>query len=146
MTTIVYYNNQISYDSRVTGGHIIHDDNCEKRITHKGVEFFIAGACGLDQLFIDAYHKGDWATDSELDYDSQAIVYDKGKIFTVLFDGINILAQDERLGNYFAIGSGACYALAAIDQGAKTAALAVAGAMKRDTRTGGKIRTFNLKS
>jgi ATP-dependent protease HslVU (ClpYQ) peptidase subunit len=146
MTTIVYYNKQISYDSRITAGHIIHDDNCEKRLTHKGVEFFIAGTCGLEAALADAYFSGDFATDSDLEYDNEAIIYDKGNVFIALFDGENINISEQRLENCFAIGSGGCYAVAAIDQGAKTAALAVAGAMKRDTNTGGKIRTFNLKS
>jgi ATP-dependent protease HslVU (ClpYQ) peptidase subunit len=146
MTTIVYYKKQISYDSRVTQGSSIHDDNCEKRLTQSGVEFFIAGTCGLERAFADAYLSGDFATDNAIEYDNEAIIYDKGAIFIALFDGANINISQQRLDNYFAIGSGGCYAVAAIDQGAKTAAGAVAGAMKRDTNTGGRIRTFNLKS
>jgi hypothetical protein len=145
MTTIVYHKNQISYDSRTTRGNVIHDDNTNKRLTDQGVEFFIAGTCGLERAFADSYQRGIWATDSDIEYDNEAIIYDRGALFLAMFDGENIHIEEQRADNYFAVGSGGCYAIAAIDQGAKTAALAVAASMKRDTCTGGRIRTFNLK-
>ncbi len=41
------------------------------------------------------------------------------------------------------LGSGGCYALTAMDMGA-TAKEAVKMAMKRDTGTGGRVRTYKL--
>jgi len=144
MTTIIHHAGQIAYDSRVTRGSIIHDDNFNKRLTEKGAEFFIAGSTSQSRALADAYHRGNFGTACE-DGMTDAIIWHKKKLFLAYFDGDRIEIDEERLNNTFAIGSGGDLAVMAIKQGAVDAAAAVAAAMKMDTCTGGRIRTFNLK-
>ncbi|MNR66547.1 hypothetical protein D3C85_1900920 [compost metagenome] len=60
-------------------------------------------------------------------------------------DDTGIWRQDLDPSNPDAIGSGAMYALAAMDMGA-SAAEAVRAAMKRDIYSGGKLTTIAIKA
>lgn len=144
MTTILHHDGQIAYDSRVTRGNIIHDDDYNKRLSEKGAEFFFAGSTSQARALADAYHRGNFG-EAEESAMTEAIIWHRKKLFLAYFDGDNIELDEERLNNTFAIGSGGALAVMAIKQGASSAAEGVAAAMTMDTCTGGRIRTFNLK-
>lgn len=143
MTTIAFDGEVIAYDSRETAGSLICDEDCNKRRTANGVNFFISGRSGDESLIIEAYLNA--PQDSYPKEVSQsALIVDGDKVFEA---GIS---RDEgftcvlvRRGLVTAIGSGSHHALTAMDCGL-SAKEAVKMAAKRDTYTGGKIRTFKV--
>ena len=138
MTTIVYSNNEMAWDSRITAGGKITTDNAQKRYTVAGRTFWCAGTVGDMQEFCDSFESR--RVGRELDV--QAFVLDAGKLFISATEEDRIWTSpvvDSR-----AIGSGCEHAITAIDCG-KTPAEAIKLAAKRDTYTGGKIRTQKLK-
>lgn len=82
MTTIAYKDGVIAYDSRVTRGDLITDDDCDKCIERDGVKFFMSGAlCDYDAL-VGAY----FGTAPSGKVDASAIVVDAGKLMMVAVD------------------------------------------------------------
>lgn len=147
MTTIAYKDGIIAYDSRSTDSHgIIWDDDENKRITVGEVEFFLCGTVADFPKFIDGY-----LNDNPLSHSIEVcgFIYQNGKLYCSSVKQVDgdtnwyIWREEIRLGNAVAYGSGEQFAMAYMDMGF-TAAEAVQGAMKRDTATGGKIRTFIL--
>ena len=140
MTTIVYKDGVIAYDSRMTAGSMIYNDKYNKRINQGGVSFFLTGAVADHQTLVDMYLNKIPVRDLE----SQALVYDKGVVYNIEADEGRFFITPLNKDDMEAIGSGSKYAYTAMDMGA-TAKEAVKMAMKRDTNTGGRIREVKLK-
>lgn len=138
MTTIVYKEGVIAYDSRATAGGTIVDDDAMKLHQKDGVSFFFTGMPAHAEEMIEAYFKQD---DSK-PFDNSAIVVDGENIYQY---GIN---KDDGFYRHpigkdkvFSIGSGSDHAYTAMDMGC-SAVEAVEMAIKRDIYTGGKVRSF----
>ena len=140
MTTIAYKDGVIAYDSRQTRNDRIVSDNAPKCQVVSGVSFFLSGAVCDEKALIAAY----FGTPSAVPVECSGYVVDGGNLMMVGHDDkTGIWKQELELTNPDAIGSGAAYALAAMDMGA-SAEGAVRAAMKRDIYTGGEIRLFRL--
>lgn len=140
MTTIAYnhQDKEVAVDSRVSRGNLIVTDKANKRLLVKGVEFFICGAtCDFD-LLVDSYFNGK----SDLVPDASAITIDNGKAYRcgVESDGTG---WKQELVNNDAMGSGADWAIAAMDFGCNSKD-AVNYAKTRDNCTGGRVRVFKV--
>lgn len=138
MTTIVYKDRVIAYDSRAIRGELIVDDDYDKHRESKGVNFFIAGAPSDFDNLISAYF-GEYIKKKELD--SHAIVHDNGRIYHAGVAEDDFWKFEVDIDKICSIGSGCEFAMAAMDCG-KSAAEAVGIAAGRDTGTGGRIREF----
>lgn len=140
MTTIAYKDGVIAYDSRQTrGGAIVSDDVIKMRVVD-GVSFFLSGAVCDEPALVAAY----FGTPSSVPVECSGYVVDGRKLMMVGHDDKSgVWRQELDQSNPDAIGSGAAYALAAMDMGA-SAEDAVRAAMKRDIYTGGKIRTSKI--
>lgn len=142
MTTIAYKDGVIAYDSQVTRGDVITDDDYEKCIEQKGVKFFCTGAVSDHQRLVDVY----FGAKPEGNIDATALVTDGETLMHIAVDDDTGLWKSPiRLDRVYAIGSGTPYAFAAMDMGG-TAYQAVEAAKKRDTSTGGKIRTLTINA
>lgn len=140
MTTIAYKDGVIAYDSRQVRGSAIVSDSCSKCQVVDGVSFFLAGAVCDEAALIAAY----FGKASTAPVECSGYVVDAGKLMLVGHDDkTGIWLQDLDPANPDAIGSGAPYALAAMDMGA-SAVDAVLAAMKRDIYTGGIIKTVKV--
>lgn len=139
MTTIAYKDGVIAYDSRVTRNTIIDYDDYEKCVESKGVKFVMSGPTGDFSRLIDAYFGAE-----QKSVDASAIAFDGETIWVVGHndtDGLwKTAISPERV---YAIGSGTSHALTAMDMGA-SAAEAVEMAKRRDTGTGGAVRTLQI--
>lgn len=141
MTTIAYKDGVIAYDSRQTRNDRIVSDSAPKCQVVDGVSFFLSGAVCDEKALIAAY----FGTPSPAPVECSGYVVDGGKLILVGHDDkTGIWKQDLEPSNPDAIGSGAAYALAAMDMGA-TAEDAVRAAMKRDIYTGGAVRTVLIE-
>lgn len=142
MTTICYKAGIIAYDSRATAGGVIVDDEADKMTVARGVRFFIAGSPADFDRFLDIYFG---ESDTPVDIDLCGFAVESGGALYKF--GVNkndgLWKQPHRAGCAAAIGSGGEFALGAMDCGL-SAKEAVKVAMKRDTGTGGRIRTFKL--
>lgn len=139
MTTIVYANNEMAWDSRRTMGGTVLSDDSQKRYEVGGRTFWCTGTVGDFQEFCEAYASRSTARELEV------------RAFVLEGDKLCISSVDENgkiwscpVTDSCAIGSGADHAITAIDCGC-TPAQAIKMAAKRDTCTGGKIRTQKLK-
>ncbi|MEC4239138.1 proteasome subunit beta [Pseudomonas sp. DSV-1] len=142
MTTIAYKDGVIAYDSRQTRNDRIVSDNASKCQVVSGVSFFLSGAVCDEKALIAAY----FGTPSPVPVECSGYVVDDGNLMMVGHDDkTGIWKQELELSNPDAIGSGASYALAAMDMGA-SAEGAVRAAMKRDIYTGGTIRPVIIDS
>lgn len=141
MTTIAYKDGVIAYDSRQTrNGAIVSDDAPKCQVVDE-VSFFLSGAVCDEKALIAAY----FGTPSSVPVECSGYAVDGGNLMMVGHDDkTGIWKQELDLSNPDAIGSGAAYALAAMDMGA-SAEDAVRAAMKRDIYTGGKIRTLQVE-
>jgi 20S proteasome alpha/beta subunit len=136
MTTIAYKDGVIAYDSRQTRNDRIVSDSAPKCQVVDRVSFFLSGCVCDEKALIAAY----FGTPSPSPVECSGYVVDGGKLMMVGHDDkTGIWKQDLEPSNPDAIGSGAAYALAAMDMGA-SAEDAVRAAMKRDIYTGGTIR------
>lgn len=140
MTTIAYKNGVIAYDTRQTRGDRIVSDSSSKCEKVNDVLFFLSGAVCDEKALIAAY----FGMPSSAPVECSGYVVDGGRLMLVGHDDkTGIWKQDLDPSNPDAIGSGAPYALVAMDMGA-TAAEAVRAAMKRDIYTGGKVRAVKI--
>ncbi|WP_335944452.1 proteasome subunit beta [Pseudomonas sp. G166] len=141
MTTIAYKGGVIAYDGRQTRSGAIVSDDCSKCQVVDGVSFFLSGAVCDEKALIAAY----FGTPSPTPVECSGYVVDGGKLMMVGYDDkTGIWKQELDPSNPDAIGSGAPYALVAMDMGA-SAEDAVLAAMKRDIYTGGLIRTVVIE-
>lgn len=139
MTTIVYSNNEMAWDSRVTANGTICSDEAQKRYTVGGRTFWCAGTVGDFQEFCESYA----SRTVRRPLGVTAFVLDAGKLFLTAVDEDGRIWTSPVIGPR-SIGSGSDHAITAIDCGC-TPAQAIKMAAKRDTSTGGKIRTQKLK-
>lgn len=144
MTTIAVKDGVVAVDSRLTQGGTVLDDAFDKRAVVKGVQFFVAGNVTDDAQIIALYFAGEDAIE---DVDGKPcadfIIVDGSSVY---YGGIEETGYWKMLlttGTPYAIGSGAAYALGAMDAGA-TAKAAVKIA-SRDVFTGGAIHTYKIK-
>ncbi|NMZ77487.1 proteasome subunit beta [Pseudomonas nitroreducens] len=141
MTTIAYKDGVIAYDSLVTaGGTVIYDDFDKKR-ERNGVLFFGCGSTADIELLITAY----FGETPNCELDARAIAFRDGKLSLLVFESGRVFESEILPERPYAIGSGQDHAWTAMDMGA-TAYQAVQLAAKRDTGTGGNIRTFQIDS
>ena len=141
MTTIAYKDGIIAYDGRVTVGTRIDYDDYQKCIEVKGVKFVLAGCNADASRLIEAFFGAKMRN-----VDACALAYDGETLWLVNhFDVEGLLKTRLMPERPYAIGSGSPYAFAAMDMGCD-ARQAVKAAMKRDSCTGGKIRTLTVTS
>ncbi|EGH43290.1 hypothetical protein [Pseudomonas syringae] len=137
MTTIAYKDGVIAYDSRRTCDGRIVTDSADKKRERDGHAFFGSGSTSDILNLIDAF----FGAKIEGECDAQVIAVHGGQVTEIIW-------AEGRLFKYpvdheYAIGSGSDNAITAMDMGA-TAAEAVEMAMKRDTATGGQVRTLSV--
>lgn len=141
MTTIAYKDGVIAYDGRATtdSGTIVYDD-LDKCVERDGVRFVICGSTtGIDKL-IEAYFGK-----SHKSVGASALAVVDGEIWYVSHDDDHGIEKSRVLPEHpYALGSGSDHAYTAMDMGA-TAFQAVEMASKRDSGTGGTIRTLTIK-
>lgn len=141
MTTISYRDRVVAYDSRETIGNIIHDDDCEKKTEHNGIFYFL-GCSSCDEAEIISSFEGDLSISDGIDA-FEGIVVQKGDVYRIVGGEGKLIKELQAPDKHFAIGSGALIALTAMDLGL-SARESIKQAMKRDTCTGGKVRTFKV--
>jgi 20S proteasome alpha/beta subunit len=142
MTTIAYKDGIIAYDSRETLGTTIVDDDCDKCQARDGVLFFCTGSSPDFEALLAAY----FGEVSSVVIEAGGVALDKGALWLLGYSETTGFWKDRlRMDNPWSVGSGSPHALTAMDMGA-SAYQAVEMAMKRDTGTGGTIRTFTIKA
>lgn len=141
MTTIAYKDGIIAYDGLVTAGGTIVYDDFDKMRERDGVLFFGCGATSEINELIGGYFGDEIAGECR----AEAIVVVDGLLTLIGFYEGKIAKTPLLLDRPYAIGSGTDHALTALDMGA-TAYQAIEMAAKRDTGTGGKIRTLTIKT
>lgn len=146
MTTIAYCSKtkQIAIDSRVTGGDQIHSDEYEKFADVGHGIWFFSGSVLDYTLIMNEVGKPSVgrveASDQIADY--AALYCSEQSVYSIYnSDGKHCV---ELLQFSDACGTGTPYALTALDMGA-TAKQAVEMAMRRDTKTGGKVHVFDCQ-
>lgn len=140
MTTIVYRDGIIAYDSQINEGAAIIYDDWDKKIVRNGVIFVLCGRMDQYEKMVDLYFSWDAPPP---DLDAGAILSDGGKLYSFSHDESHLFKSPIPADKYYATGSGMDYALGALDMGA-TAAEAVKVAIKRDQRSGGRVRTVRV--
>lgn len=140
MTTIAYKDGVIAYDSRVSAGRTIIYDDVDKKRERDGVLFFGTGATGEISELIGAYFGEEIAGECG----ASAFVVHGDDLMIIGYSEGKVWKSPVRADKPYAIGSGEDHAFTALDMGA-SAAEAVEMAAKRDTGTGGKIRTLTIK-
>jgi 20S proteasome alpha/beta subunit len=141
MTTIAYKDGVIAYDSRITANTTITNDDYEKCHEVKGVKFVLSGKTSDYAKLIDAYFGGSASGDLQ----ASAVIVDAEGLWYAGRNNEDGFWKSPIVGDGpYAIGSGGDHAFTAMDMGA-TAYQAVEMAMKRDSCTGGKIRTLMVK-
>ncbi|WP_110947402.1 proteasome subunit beta [Pseudomonas bohemica] len=142
MTTIAYKDDVIAYGSRCTRGTTITDVDCEKLQTLKGVHFLCTGCtCDFDAL-IEAY----FGTAGSAPVEASGYAVDGEALWLIGHDDKTGFWKNRiSLDRADAIGNGSPFALTAMDMGA-TAAEAIEMAKKRDTCSGGQVRTLTIQA
>lgn len=142
MTTIAYKEGIIAYDSRATAGGSIISDEWDKHTERNGVNIFFCGSLGDIEGMIEAYFG---CTEKKVGRPGM-IAWDGEKLWkAAICSDEGFWKHELPLGGCFVLGSGGDHALTAMDMGA-TAEEAIRMAAKRDTATGGIVRTFNIRS
>lgn len=144
MTTIAYdhANQIIAIDSRRCRGDYIQSDDAKNfMVFGDGSVWFFCGVCSDFKFIVDAYNNKE--TGITYDIEAEALVFKAGLRRVYFADGKTNF--DDDYDHSFAIGSGAQYAIAAMDFGLDAAA-SVEYAKTRDTHAGGKVHIFSLKT
>jgi ATP-dependent protease HslVU (ClpYQ) peptidase subunit len=138
MTTIACKAGTVAYDSRSTADDVVIDDDCEKMVERGGRKFFMASEEDHEEAFIRA-----WMNGSKLqgECNVEAIVVEGFMVYAASVEDGEI--RKFVIDKHWAIGSGAQFAIGAMDAGA-TAEQAVEIAKGRDVRTGGRVRVFRV--
>lgn len=139
MTTIAYLNGTFAYDSRITSGNDILTDRYQKKQVRSGVTFFLAGCVPDFEAFMLAYLTGGKGTGLNV----QAFVLRDGEVTRATANGDELWECPVHPGEPMSIGSGSAHAVTAMDCGLSPAE-AVRMAMKRDSCTGGTVRTHKV--
>lgn len=140
MTTIAYKDGIIAYDGRCTAGGTIVYDDFDKLREREGVRFIGAGSTNDINELVDAY----FGQEINGDCDARLMVIEAEALMLIGHSDGRLWKSPLVFDRPYAVGSGSDHALTAMDMGA-TAYQAVEIAMKRDSCTGGKIRTITVK-
>lgn len=143
MTTIAFDGKTMACDTRVAGDHIY---NIDTKIYEN--EFVVIGVAGNAEAGILLVKDDSILVPKHYDFDFEALVFvkDTEKVYKVAFYKSWDCALSSVIpvaDSFAAVGSGAPYALAAMECG-YSAHGGVAVASKFDTNTGGKIITKQL--
>jgi len=140
MTTIAYKDGIIAYDSFLTNNHIVIDHEIDKHRVVDDHHFFFSGALADLNSMINACFDKDYnIKDNNI---NTLVVFPNGNLFECgIDDDSGFWKTPIRKNCAFSIGSGKCFALAAMDMG-KSAEEAVGIAAYRDLYTGGTIQTY----
>lgn len=143
MTTIAFDGKTMACDTRVAGDHIY---NIDTKIYEN--EFVVIGVAGNAEAGILLVKDDSILVPKHYDFDFEALVFvkDTEKVYKVAFYKSWDCALSSVIpiaDGFAAVGSGAPYALAAMECG-YSAHGGVAVASKFDTNTGGKIITKQL--
>ena len=149
MTTIAYKDGVIARDSRSTDpiGYIISDKE-EKMVQRNGITFFCYGNATEIEMLLNAYfgEKADLDVPANIEtyvVDVSAFVIEEGKLYTVGMDHKGVFKNKCMRDEIYAFGSGGDIAIGAMEMGA-SAAEAVEVSKRRDSKTGGEVKTFTL--
>lgn len=147
MTTLAYKNGIIAYDSYLTAGETIVDLNYDKHHKFNKYHFFLSGTTWLYPGFIDSFIAGENLVGPEKKGNVSGFVVCPNNFLWEAAIGTREMFWFEKVSLKVprAFGTGDLHALTAMDMGA-SAREAVKMATKRDIYTGGKIRTFNIKT
>ena len=139
MTTVVYNYKQglIAIDSRITSRDVIVSDEFDKHLSQDSEKWFFCGTVADSKHLMQLKHD----EKPEVKPDSTAIVACDGEVKLVTFNGDH--CSHETLKYNFAIGSGANFAISALDFNSDVKS-AVEYAAKKDPFTGGKIQVFDV--
>ncbi len=140
MTTIAYCDNIIASDSLMCNGGTIVSDHYNKSMVREGVYIAMCGVTSDMIQLVNAYFDEAYKKIISID----GIADDHGRVYRIGIDKNNMFWKLEITGELCAIGSGSDHAWTAMDLGC-SAADAVRMAIKRDTGTGGKIRTHRVR-
>lgn len=138
MTTIAYKDDIIAYDSQATCADVVTTYSANKHVKRDGVHFFMCGGFADYEGFITAYLAG---KSPGKHIDILCYIVRDGIVYRAGSDKGELWIQKARVTG--SIGSGSHFAFGAMDAGC-SAKEAVKIAVKRDTGTGGRIRTFKL--
>lgn len=140
MTTLAYNHKdkEIAMDSRATSDRLIITDKFNKLKVKDGVKFIGCGMVADLDILVDCYPHG---LQSSLTLEAQAFIIDDGKVFMGSVVGGEFIIDS--VEHDTTLGSGAPFALAAMDFGA-SAKDAVKYAMKRDSGTGGRVKVVKV--
>ncbi len=143
MTTIAYKDGIIACDSRLTWGTTIIDDNWSKKIERKGRLFFLSGIPEDFEDFFELYFSGRQTHHRYLNV--CGLLVENNFLYEVYVcdKGNRLYKLKLFLDRTTAYGSGGDFAFTAMDMGG-TAKEAIKMAIKRNTSTGGRIRTYKL--
>jgi len=139
VTTIAFDGRYIAIDSRVCGGSYIYSDSYNKTVDRGGYVFFMAGENWQHDDFIESFLAKEKMS-SQCKTFAYAFNRASKEVFTVEYDKGEFKAT--KLCWHDAEGSGAAYAVAAMDCGL-SAVDAIRAASKRNTQTGGIIRCLD---
>lgn len=137
MTTIAYRNGVIAWDSQVTAGSMVVSRSFQKMTKVNGFTLWCAGSIQDREALVKALSSGraEW----DMDLEVEALVLENGGLNLVSVREGRIWRDSVAENEPMAIGSGADYAMGAMDAGC-SAVEAVKIAAGRDVNTGGKIR------
>lgn len=147
MTTVAFKDGVMAGDSRgndVNIGNIIIPKVFRKKIKGKTYLFGVAGYWEAALMFIEWYKTRDKELKERLMKLTSESSFD-----VLIWDGARLMYGDEFMylteltEPYYALGSGAAYAITAMDCG-KSARQAVQMAMKRDPHTAGRVVSMKL--
>lgn len=151
MTTIVYHEGKIAVDGRRTVGDVILTDRANKIRESHSIVFFLCGySSDWEALIHDAAHIIRDLPDRHIlrkGFDAAAIAYDKitEKLYCVTHTPRYVELYELDKTNPYVLGSGADFALAALDFG-QDVVKAVVYAATKDIYTGGVIQEYEISS
>lgn len=148
MTTIAYNHEEkkIACDGRLTAAGAICTDECQKYVVADDFTMFFCGSFSdVDRMaaIVKDHTTGD-IVDIESEVKVEVFIIRDGRVFNAVVNSDFEYSLDELTYSY-AIGSGGCFALSAMDFG-RSAKEAVKYAMTRDSFTGGKISVCDIKT
>ena len=147
MTTLAYKENILCVDSvSISGSFVLNLDTIKIQFK-EGVYFFLCGNVPDEEELIKAFIKRKRDPNiNDLSSYGFAVEKETRDLFKLACDNEAGFWFDKlNKREHYACGSGAPYALAAMDTG-KSAIEAVGYAMLRDIYSGGKRRAFNLET
>lgn len=139
MTTLVYKDGVIAWDSRVSSGDTVLTDSAQKRYKAHGKTFWLCGTVGDFADLIRAYGLRE---KPERDLDVGGFVLDSTGLRVLGYGDGEVWSSPVTYPR--ALGSGSDFAYGAMDCG-RSAIEALRVAAGRDTCTGGKLRQQKLK-